>query len=744
MQEINLNSINARLIISFLLAGIGAILLVVVSYFFFERNLAETGEKLDLSPYTNWSRPFEKEIVRSHQLTLEYAASKDTDIKAAYDQVWKEKIRPLQLLGDSLTEIHDLGWIMEKASKDLAKLQIAQKDIIKAIDNGSDLSYEVAVQLSDYRSSYGDSIDMEDLQSWVVRNSKVTVSESLTGKYVRDASPLLDSIKNTVYYDLPLAAANVNGTHAGIDPSQSAEAIASQIEDYWKGMGRPKYITDLIISLSLTLLILIYIGILYLLYYLLRKRVLNSIGMVRNQVNELSEGNLPETTYRTDDELNIILKELDELTENLRNVQKFALEVGNGQFDNDISVFNNQGDIGRSLAEMRDSLKRVDEEDKRRNWVNEGMAKFGDILRRNSDNIGMLCDQVIINLVKYLEANQGAIFLINDDNLDNQYMTLQSAYAYERKKFLDKRIKSGEGLIGTVWDEAESIYMVDIPQSYINIGSGLGHARPNCLLIVPLKVNEEVFGALEIASFNKLEEYQISFVESIAESIASSVSNVRTNERTRALLEESQQMTEEMKSQEEEMRQNMEELQATQEEMQRKARETEELLENATMQEEQFRTKTEDLLEQEQKLRESQYDTMAIMEGMPDLIFVCTEEGSIEDVNSATMEEYAELGEVQGENISKFLPVINIATIAKESFSIVTDLNGKTFELYVADVEKMKGTRVLFSLRHAEGKEISTVQGPDNLSALREELAQREKELQAKLQAYEAQFKGKK
>jgi transcriptional regulator with GAF, ATPase, and Fis domain len=146
------------------------------------------------------------------------------------------------------------------------------------------------------------------------------------------------------------------------------------------------------------------------------------------------------------------------------------------------------------------------------------------------------------------------------------------------KKFQNHKIYRGEGLAGQAWQEGDIVYLTEVPQNYIKITSGLGDANPTSVLIVPLKVNDQIFGVVEIASFSLFQDFEMEFVQKIAESIASTISSVKINARTQHLLEESQEMTEQMRAQEEEMRQNMEELQATQEEMQRSQSETDSTL----------------------------------------------------------------------------------------------------------------------------------------------------------------------
>ena len=50
--------------------------------------------------------------------------------------------------------------------------------------------------------------------------------------------------------------------------------------------------------------------------------------------------------------------------------------------------------------------------------------------------------------------------------------------------------------------EKNTLYITDVPDDYMDIESGLGDAKPKCLLIVPLKSEEKILGEIELASFN--------------------------------------------------------------------------------------------------------------------------------------------------------------------------------------------------------------------------------------------------
>lgn len=311
----------------------------------------------------------------------------------------------------------------------------------------------------------------------------------------------------------------------------------------------------------------------FILAFSISRAITRPINYLRDVIDRLGKGDLVkiDKSRLANDEIGDMAKSLSEMTEGFGEITIFAENIGNGKYDSEFKPLSDSDMLGNALLEMRANLKKVSEEDKKRNWSTSGLAKFGDILRSYNDNFEKLADEIISNLVKYIGANQGALFIIESNDLasEEEYMEMAACYAWDKKKFLEKKIYKGEGLSGQAWIEGDVIYLTEVPENYVSITSGLGESNPRSILIVPLKLNDEVHGVIEMASFKEYDQFEIEFVERIAESIASTISSVKVNERTQKLLEESTMMTEQMRAQEEEMRQNMEELQATQEKIQR-------------------------------------------------------------------------------------------------------------------------------------------------------------------------------
>ena len=221
------------------------------------------------------------------------------------------------------------------------------------------------------------------------------------------------------------------------------------------------------------------------------------------------------------------------------------------------------------MSRNMDQLKEARAEEQKRQWAVEGLDKINEILRKECEDNQQIYDELISFLVNYLKANQGGLFMVEEDEHENQSIELGACYAYSKKKYASKTILPGEGLIGQAFLEREYIYLEKVPENYITITSGLGDAPPRSLLVMPMMNNNRVEGLLEFASFQLLEPHQIEFLQQAGETIGASVRNIRVSEKMRMLLAEAQENTEELRAQEEEIRQNNEELTATQEQLTR-------------------------------------------------------------------------------------------------------------------------------------------------------------------------------
>lgn len=301
-------------------------------------------------------------------------------------------------------------------------------------------------------------------------------------------------------------------------------------------------------------------------------RTLAPLKSFMTKISQLSKNDWDiDFSNKSSKEFEQISNELTKISHEVRANIEYATAISEGKAQNDFSANDNtMSEVLHKISKNISDAVTIEEnrkiEDEKLNWFNKGIAKFGEVLRLNTNSIEELSDNIIQNIVKYVEANQGGVFVLNKQDSDSQYLELVSAFAFDNKKFLEKRINIGEGLVGTCAIEKKTIYIKQTPEEYIEITSGLGDANPRSILIVPVKLEEEILGVIELASFNFFEDHQIQFIEKIMESVASTLSSSRINQQTKELLSKFETQSKEMAEQEEEMRQNIEELTATQEE----------------------------------------------------------------------------------------------------------------------------------------------------------------------------------
>ena len=289
-------------------------------------------------------------------------------------------------------------------------------------------------------------------------------------------------------------------------------------------------------------------AILFITFRILMNEVSAPLDKVNRSLSVLAQGDLDNAgkfNFHKADELEGIGNNLNNFVGQLKRTATFANEIGQGNWESQFELTSSNDSIGLALLDMRDNLKKNDEEKKEREkieaeilWTTNGLNKFAEILRQDTSNFEEFGSNVISNLVKYVDVNQGALFFL-DETEDGQekYLEQIAAYAYGQSRKIKNRIPLGENLLAACVREKYTIYRTEIPKDYTYITSGLGGALPKSLLIVPLKLNDEVFGAIEMASFYEINKVKIDFVEEIAESISYTLSitknTIKTNKMAR-------------------------------------------------------------------------------------------------------------------------------------------------------------------------------------------------------------------
>lgn len=333
-----------------------------------------------------------------------------------------------------------------------------------------------------------------------------------------------------------------------------------------------------LIWVKLGILLLVTVIMLAFVLVIVRKmaiQVVTPITEINSSIQRLARGEIFGSSYvniHHKDELGEIATSINRLIDSQKEAADFAVAIGQEKFDVDLS--NRAGDdmanalvaMKRNLQKSKDTEHNRQQQEQLTHWASEGLAQFAELLRVSDSDMKEFSARLLSNLVRYIDVNQGALFVFNDER---KLLEMTACFAYNRRKMIDKEVALGEGLVGRCYAEAESIYLLEVPVDYISITSGLGDTPPRSLLLVPMKVDGEVMGVLELASLQEIPEYKLQFVEKIGESIAATIRSVRVNQHTSQLLERTKIQAEEMAAAEEEMRQNLEELQSTQEEMAR-------------------------------------------------------------------------------------------------------------------------------------------------------------------------------
>lgn len=289
--------------------------------------------------------------------------------------------------------------------------------------------------------------------------------------------------------------------------------------------------------------------------------IVKSIKHIQNYITQLGKGELPDDFIaEKNDEIAEMVESVNVLTQNLKNTKRFAIEVGKGNLDTNINVFNNKGDLGGSLIGMRNQLAKVAREREaneldtaNRTWINVGRAELTNVLREHYDSLDIFSFEVINNLCQFLEVEQATIYLTEQIQQSQPVLELHATLAVDKNQIKTTITDLNDSLVGAAVTQKKIITLNNLPNTYLKISSSLGYTATNNLMIIPLMFQENVVGVIELGAIRQFTNRDKEFAEKISKDIGATISSVKNNHQRSILLARTQQQAEELLVQKEEI-----------------------------------------------------------------------------------------------------------------------------------------------------------------------------------------------
>lgn len=288
---------------------------------------------------------------------------------------------------------------------------------------------------------------------------------------------------------------------------------------------------------------------------ILSRSVIVPVLHVRDLIIQMGRGELPEMKLRApDNAVGEMSNALGFMINGFRQTSRFVEEIGKGNFDYPYEPLSSKDVQGHALITMRNRLREAAEGEAKRTWIAEGLATLNKTMRSSNEDFTSLLNRIIDIIVSHLKVQQAAIFLLNNDDLNDMHIQLGAYYALNKKILNSKRYELKEGLIGQAVASNQVILLENQNDPYFTIDTGFGEAAHTSLMIVPLTTSGKVVGAIEVASTHVLSNEQKELLMKMAEPIAANMFSVRASLITSQLLEESRKQAEELANQEQELR----------------------------------------------------------------------------------------------------------------------------------------------------------------------------------------------
>ncbi|MCP4271985.1 MAG: response regulator [Gammaproteobacteria bacterium] len=264
-------------------------------------------------------------------------------------------------------------------------------------------------------------------------------------------------------------------------------------------------------------------GVIFLVSYILARRLTSPINVLSNKLLEMAETEQydQKISKKSDDEIGLLVESFNKMCAQI-NAKTEELQEKQNELEQELTE---REQIEHHLQENQVTLEKTNQEIEAQNRLKTGLHKLS-VSMHGEQEIAKLGDNILRSIVTFLDLPLGAVYVLNSDNL----LKRVSSYGYPEGKDIPESFAIGSGLVGQAASQREPITIDRIPE-YARITFGFGEAAPHSILVCPLINNDQVVGALELGSFERFSSNQLDWIKESEGSIALAVSSCLAIER---------------------------------------------------------------------------------------------------------------------------------------------------------------------------------------------------------------------
>ncbi|MEU6570874.1 HAMP domain-containing protein, partial [Streptomyces parvulus] len=259
------------------------------------------------------------------------------------------------------------------------------------------------------------------------------------------------------------------------------------------------------------------------------------------------------------------------LTRQVRSIAQVTSAVAEGDLTRSINV-EASGEVAElkdNINSMVESLRETTRANQEQDWLKTNLARISGLMQGHRD-LPVVAELIMDELVPLVSAQYGAFYLAEDGEAGPE-LRLVGSYGYPETTARPTRFAFGRSLVGQAARSRRTILVDDLPAGYLTVSSGLGEIVPTALVLLPIVVEGQVLGVIELASVAPFTQINQDFLEMLMETIGVNVNTIVANARTDELLAESQRLTAELQARSAELQVQQEELQHSNAELEDKA-----------------------------------------------------------------------------------------------------------------------------------------------------------------------------